>query len=92
MAKLGSAVGQEIRQRAGSILLARGFMVLIAGKLPIAEILQNKLLLLVFQLVQTLDAPVDAPWAKRAFLGKMLAMQHAAGQCSRLREDQVGLR
>ena len=41
-------------------------MVLIADKLPIAEILQNKLLLLVFQLVQTLEphAPVDAPWAK----------------------------
>ena len=74
VAKLGPEVGQELRQRADSIILARGFMVLIADKLPIAEILQNKLLLLVFQLVQTLDAPLDAPWAKRAFLGKMLAM------------------
>ena len=45
-------------------------MVLIADEPAVAQALQNELLLLAFQLVQALDAPVDAPWARRAFRKK----------------------
>ena len=72
--KLGAEVDQALRQRAASIILAGGTMVLIADEPAVAQALQNELLLLTFKLVQALDAPVDAPWAKRAFREKVLAM------------------
>ena len=49
-------------------------MGLVADEDPVAEELRMELLLLAFQVVQTLDTPVDAPWARRAFIEKMLAM------------------
>jgi hypothetical protein len=49
-------------------------MVLITDEPAVAKVLQNELLLLAFLLVQTLNAPVDAPWARRAFKEKVLAM------------------
>ena len=72
--KLGPEVNQALRQRAESIILAGGLMLLIANEPAVAEVVHNELLLLTFQLVQTLNAPVGALWAKRAFKPKMLAM------------------
>ena len=71
--KLGPEVEQVLRQRAMSIVLAGGFMVLITDEPAVAKVLQNELLLLTYNLVLTLDVPV-ALWTKRACKEKLLAM------------------
>ena len=56
-AKLDPEVRQVLQQRAEKIVLAAGSMMLIADEPSITKVLQNELLLIAFQLVQTLDVP-----------------------------------
>ena len=72
--ELSSEAGEALQKRATSIVLAGGFMVLIADERSLAKIMRNELLLLAYDVVFAFAAPSPLPlWAKRAFKEKLLS-------------------
>ena len=83
---LGQKVAEALRERASCVIAAAGLMSVITDEPCLANAVTNELLLLVFELVLTLNAPSEA-WAKRAFKEKMLSMLLA----SAVRFGEIGL-
>ena len=93
--ELSSEAGEALQKRATSIVLAGGFMVLIADERPLAKIMLNELLLLAYDVVFAFAAPSPLPlWAKRAFkeklLSKLLASAIGCGDISLERAESEG--